>query len=275
VVNAILVVPLGLIIGLALGALGGGGSVLAVPVLVHAGGLSTTAATGASLVVVGAAAAVGAVAHHRAGHVRAGTGVAFALAGAPGAFAGTWINRRLDGDVLLLAFSVLVLGVAWQMASVASGDHDEEPVLSGARAQERPARGGSVSPTVAATRRWDVGVVLTGCAVGVLTGVFGVGGGFVVVPALVLLLAFDPADAVGTSLLVVTLNSAVALAIRHDVGALELAVVGPFAVAALVGVLGGRRVSARLDRDRTARAFAVLLVVVAVLTAAVATGSIL
>ncbi len=113
--RALLVSPLGFLIGVSLGALGGGGSILAVPVLVYAAGQGAKAATATSLLLVGSAALVGMGVHHRAGRVRVRTGIMFGLAGIGGSIAGTALNRRLDPDALLLGFSVLILVAAWRM----------------------------------------------------------------------------------------------------------------------------------------------------------------
>ena len=113
----ILAIFLGLVIGLALGALGGGGSILAVPGLANIAGQSAAAATATSLVAVGAAAAVGAIGHARAGHVRWGAAGAFILTAVPGSWLGAEINGRVDGDVLLLAFSGLILVAAHRMVT--------------------------------------------------------------------------------------------------------------------------------------------------------------
>jgi uncharacterized membrane protein YfcA len=116
-VHALAAAPLGLLIGLSLGALGAGGSILAVPALVYAAGESARRATTTSLLVVGAAALVGMAAHYRAGRVRVGTGVAFGLAGLGGSVAGGTLNRHVDPNLLLLAFSVLVVIAAWRMVT--------------------------------------------------------------------------------------------------------------------------------------------------------------
>ena len=107
--------PLGFLVGLSLGALGSGGSILAVPALVYAAGQAPQEATATSLLLVGVAALSGLPAHYRAGRVEVAPGVAFGLTGIGGSFAGTAINRRLDPDVLLLAFSGLILVAAWRM----------------------------------------------------------------------------------------------------------------------------------------------------------------
>ncbi|HUO48780.1 MAG TPA: sulfite exporter TauE/SafE family protein [Acidimicrobiales bacterium] len=247
-----LLVPLGIAVGLALGALGGGGSILAVPALVYGAGLSPRQATTTSLVIVGVASLAAAVGHWRAGNVRVGAGLWFGLAGVVGSLVGSRLNRAVDPQVLLLAFSGVMVLVAWRMWR---------------SARSRPDAGRT--PDVVLTRsRVVLGVVVAGTVVGFLTGFFGVGGGFVIVPALVLVLGFDMPVAVGTSLLVIALNSAVALAARVASTGIDWHVALPFTLAGLVGALAGGRLGRRAPAGTLARWFAVLLVVVAVYTMA-------
>ena len=110
-------------------------------------------------------------------------------------------------------------------------------------------------------------VVVAGTVVGLLTGFFGVGGGFVIVPALVLALGFTMPEAVGTSLLVITINSVVALTTRLQAGSIEWGTVVPFTVASLIGVMVGSRLASTRDSSSLQRWFVGLLVVVAVYTA--------
>lgn len=266
--------PLGFLVGLSLGALGGGGSILAVPVLVYAAGQDPQAATATSLVLVGSASVVGMVSHHRAGRVHVWTGLAFGLVGVGGSVLGSAVNRRLDPDVLLLAFSVLVLVAAWRMLTgcPTCTKVGEDRAIDEAEAD--PAPGPQGAPGSLRTRmtagidlRTTLLVVAAGSAVGFLTGLFGVGGGFVIVPALTLLLKMPMPDAIGTSLLVIAVNSAVALTTRLATVGIDWSITLPFAVAAIAGVLVGSRVADRLDAERSLRWFAALLVVVALYTA--------
>ncbi|HRC45974.1 MAG TPA: sulfite exporter TauE/SafE family protein, partial [Ilumatobacteraceae bacterium] len=112
-----------------------------------------------------------------------------------------------------------------------------------------------------------VKVVVAGTVVGLLTGFFGVGGGFVIVPALVLALGFTMAEAVGTSLLVITINSVVALSTRLQAGSIEWGTVIPFTIASMIGVVIGSRLASTRDSSSLQRWFVGLLVVVAVYTA--------
>ena len=265
--RALLASPLGFLIGLSLGALGGGGSILAVPALVYAAGQDPQAATATSLFLVGTAALVGLGPHRRAGRVRLGMGIWFGLAGIGGSLAGTAVNHRLDPDLLLLAFSGLVVVAAWRMLTgcPTCTQVGEARALGGG-----PAGGGTAvgTRTVAGVDlRTIVLVLVTGTGVGFLTGLFGVGGGFVIVPALALALKLPMPQAIGTSLVVIVVNTAVALAARLGTSSIEWRVAIPFTVAAIAGVLTGGRIADRLDPERSLRWFAALLVAVAVYTA--------
>jgi uncharacterized membrane protein YfcA len=265
--HALAATPLGLLIGLSLGALGAGGSVLAVPVLVYAAGQSVRGATTTSLLVVGAAAVVGMVAHYRAGRVRPGVGLAFGLAGVGGSVAGSAVNSHVDPNLLLLAFSVLVVVAAWRMLTgcPTCTRVGEQQALSNSGPAE-PAGGGLAVRSRIETKTL-VTVLAAGTGIGFLTGLFGVGGGFVVVPALTLLLGLNMPEAVGTSLLVIAINSAAALTTRLATTIVNWHVALPFTIAAVIGVLAGKRLAVRLDPRRSLQYFAAVLVAVAAFTA--------
>ena len=264
--RALLASPLGFVIGVSLGALGGGGSILAVPVLVFVAGQDPSAATTTSLVVVGVASLIGAYGHWRAGRVRVGQGLMFGLVGIAGSLAGSALNRRLDGDVLLLAFAGLILVAAWRIvAGCPSCTRSGE-----ASAIEQPQAGDGAVKTRPRTMtpRRVLAIAAAGTAVGFLTGLFGVGGGFVIVPALALVLGFTMPAAVGTSLLVIAVNTAVALAARAGAGTIDWGTTLVFTAAATAGVGAGKRVADRLEPESMQRGFAVLLVAVALYTGA-------
>jgi uncharacterized membrane protein YfcA len=260
--RGLLASPLGFLIGLSLGALGGGGSILAVPALVYAAGQTPKSATTTSLVLVAVTALIGMVPHVRAGRVRVVAGVLFGLAGIGGSLLGSRWNTSVDADVLLLAFSGLMLVAAWAMARRLRRT-PRRPI----ELQPLSAAVGTVVTTVHVDPRTVVRVVLAGSVVGLLTGFFGVGGGFVIVPALVLALGFTMPEAVGTSLLVIAINSAVALSTRLHAGSVEWGTVVPFAVASVIGVAVGGRLAGTRDPSSLQRWFVVLLVVVALYTA--------
>jgi len=260
VIRALVASPLGFLVGLALGALGSGGSILAVPALVHAAGQTPQDATATSLLLVGVATLSGLPGHYRAGRVRVAPGVAFGLTGIGGSFAGTALGRRLDPNVLLFAFSGLILVAAWRMLTAC-------PTCT---------RSGEVAALEAGTTRTGpaalgvagvAGILAAGTGIGFLTGLFGVGGGFVIVPALTLLLGFAMPQAIGTSLLVVAINAATALVARLGEAHIDWMVAIAFTVTAVAGVLVGGRIANRIDAERSLRYFAAGLVLLALFTA--------
>jgi uncharacterized membrane protein YfcA len=277
-VRALFASPLGFLIGVSLGALGGGGSILAVPALVYGAGQGAKAATTTSLLIVGLTALIGMVAHRRAGHVRLGSGLVFGGVGIGGSLAGSQLNRSVDPDVLLLAFSGLMVVAAWRMwaqarksSVVAAASGADAATASAAGSPAGVGRGAGAAATLerssAVDGRTVVKVVVAGSVVGFLTGFFGVGGGFVIVPALVLALRFPMPEAVGTSLLVIAVNSAFALSQRIGTTGIEWRVALPFVVAGLAGVSVGKRLADRVAGPVLARWFVALLVVVAGYTA--------
>jgi hypothetical protein len=264
--RALLASPLGLLIGLSLGALGGGGSILAVPALVYAAGQSPTRATTTSLVLVAVTAMIGIVPHWRAGRVRLAAGTAFGAAGIGGSLLGSRWNQSADPDVLLLAFSGLMLIAAYGMWRRVRG-RPNTALLRSVGAAVAPAAAPNVSSSGQIESMTVVKVIVAGTTVGLLTGFFGVGGGFVIVPALVLALGFTMPEAVGTSLLVIAINSVVALSTRLQTGSIEWGTVIPFTIASLLGVVIGSRLASSRDSISLQRWFVGLLVVVAVYTA--------
>lgn len=263
--RAILTSPLGFLIGLSLGALGGGGSILAVPALVYGAGQTAKQATTTSLILVGVTSLIGIVPHWKAGRVRVVPGIIFGLAGVGGSLLGSSWNKAVDPDVLLLAFSVLMMvaaGAMWRRTRTAqpvsvgvvtgpAGDAPDALTLTKVR----------VEPTVV------LKVAIAGTVVGLLTGFFGVGGGFVIVPGLVLALGFTMPEAVGTSLLVIAINSAVALSTRVQGGSIDWSVIVPFMTTSLLGLRVGTRLAGTKDPQVLQRWFVYLLVAVAIYTA--------
>jgi uncharacterized protein len=264
-VTLLVALAAGAVIGLGLGALGGGGSILAVPVLIFLLGEGPAEATTGSLVVVGATALTGVVAAHRAGTVRVARGLGFGLVAIGGAVVGARAAARVDPAVLLAAFSVLMLLAGTSMA------------LRGLRTARREAPAADDRPIVEFRPAFvcrcprALKVLVTATAVGLLTGFLGVGGGFVVVPALVLALSMPIRQAAGTSLVVIAVTSAAALLARAGSGVdPRWAPVLVLTAAAVVGGWAGVRLAARTPPDRLARAFTALVVAVALGTAAYA-----
>lgn len=332
VLIAVAALPCGLLIGLLLGALGGGGSVLAVPALVYLLGQSPHEATAGALVVVTAGAVTGLVCHARAGRVRWAAGTAFGALGTAGSYLGSRWSAALDPTVLMAAFAGLMLVVAAMLllrgrsarrAGVGArplGEPERRGADDAGRSGETSSRTADgakpsgeplprtaddarpaaepphlapvpdpvradplrrprttaaapvhTSPTrTRPTRTRPARVAATASAVGLLTGFFGVGGGFVVVPALTLALGLEMPVAIGTSLLVILINSLTALGTRAGTGSLDWPLLAGFAACAAVGSNLGNRLTARLRPQALNTAFAGLVTVLAVAMAAVA-----
>ena len=239
----VLALPLGLAIGVSLGALGGGGAVLALPVLVYVLGEDVHAATTASLLVVVAAALAGGAAQASRAQVCWRQVAMFAPAALGGAVAGTLANEAAGDETLLLALVPVLLGAAgftWLRVNAREDDTDGCPPLN-------------TAPTIAA-----------GAIVGALTGFLGVGGGFLVVPLLMLALRFPLRLATGTSLVIVGIISAAGLGAHLWRGAdVAWSPAAAMALACALGAVTGVRLGARLSSRALARGFAVMLVAVA------------
>ncbi|GAB2686719.1 sulfite exporter TauE/SafE family protein [Thalassiella azotivora] len=214
-------VVLAVAVGISLGVLGGGGSILMVPLLVYVGGVEAKEAIATSLLVVGVTAAAGVVSHARAGRVRWRSGLLFGAAGMVGAFAGGLVGGRLPGTLLMVAFALMMVATAVAML--------------------RGRRGGAPER---AHGELPVGrVLLDGVVVGLVTGLVGAGGGFLVVPALALLGGLPMSVAVGTSLLVIAMKSFAGLAGYLTTVQLDWGLTAAVTTAAVVGsVVGGRLV---------------------------------
>jgi uncharacterized membrane protein YfcA len=238
-----LAVVLGLAIGMIVGAVGGGGAILALPVLIYVLGEPVGPAATASLVVVALAAAVGAGSLARHGRVCWRLGVTFAAPAAVGSLLGTFASHAVGASALVLAFVPVMLVAAiatWQRP----GDGCDEA--------------GCPRPPLAR-------VLIAGLLVGVLTGFFGVGGGFVIVPVLTLWLGVGFRRAVATSLVIITLTGLAALAshlltgARPDVGTTAL-----LAVSTGLGAFVGSLLAERLPQLVLRRGFALIVSAVAV-----------
>lgn len=251
---------LGLVVGLVIGTLGGGGGVLAVPALVYALGQDARAATTGSVVIVGVVSAVGVLTRLRDRVIDWRTGVVFGLVGVPAAWAGAVLNRIVPQPVLLLSFSALTLAIAVLLLVRSAPAHGPP---GGAPAERAAPESGSTSVLTRPRRLVRaVQVVASGAVVGFLTGFLGVGGGFLVVPALAIVLGLGMPAAIATSLLVLTLNAGGSLAARAGHLDLDWAVLGPFVGVAVVAALAGKMISDRLSSASLERAFAGLLVLV-------------
>lgn len=233
---------LAVLIGVSLGLLGGGGSILAVPLLVYVADLPTREAIATSLLVVGATSAVGVLPHARAHRVRWRTGLVFGLAGMTGAYAGGRLAGYLPAAVLLTGFAIMMLATAVAM-------------IRG----RRPAGGRSVPDELPVFR-----VILDGIVVGLVTGLVGAGGGFLVVPALALLGGLPMPVAVGTSLVVIAMKSFAGLAGYLSTVQINWGLALAVTAAAIVGSFLGGRLAGKIPADILRKSFGWFVVVMGV-----------
>jgi uncharacterized protein len=246
-VHLIIGLMLSAVIGLSLGLIGGGGSIITVPVLVYVIGVEAHEAVGMSLAVVGVTSLVGAALHHRQGTLRLKTGALFGASGIFGAFFGSRLTYLVSPSVLLLSFAGLMFVIAALML-----------------ARRRGGGMGGRKSDPASHHPNKIKAVVAGLVVGVLTGFLGVGGGFLVVPALVLFGGLSMKEAVGTSLFVIAINCAAGLLGHLQFGGFAPGLTLLVTVLAAAGVLLGASLSHRCAPDRLRKGFAIFTILVAV-----------
>jgi uncharacterized membrane protein YfcA len=233
-------VVLSALIGVSLGLLGGGGSIITLPILVYVIGVPPHEAVGMSLAVVGATSLVAAAMHHREGRVDVRVGILFAVAGFATAFFGSRITHLLAPEALLLAFAAVMIIVGALM-------------LRGGGTAEAAPHGRSALRAIGA-----------GAGVGLLTGVLGVGGGFLIVPALLFFGGVAMREAVGTSLVVIAANCAAGLAGHLRYESIDPGVTALVTAAAIAGSIIGSLLSGRVSPFALRKAFAFAILAVAV-----------
>lgn len=236
-VTLILVLALSILIGLSLGVLGGGGSILTVPILVYVAGFEAKEAIAASLFVVGVTSAISVISHARNGRVMWRTGLIFGAAGMVGAFIGGLLGGFIPGQILLIAFALMM--VATSIAMI--------------RGRKRTA---SSTPSEGVKRELPLKrVILDGVVVGLVTGLVGAGGGFLVVPALALLGGLPMSVAVGTSLVVISMKSFAGLAGYLTTVEINWPLTLAVTAAAIVGSLIGAQLAGRIPEAALRKGF--------------------
>lgn len=258
----------GAIVGFSLGLTGGGGSIFAVPLLVYGLAVRPREAIGVSLAAVGATALVGGLRRLARGEVEVRTGLLFAVAGMIGAPAGSWLGGLVPEGILLTLFAALMVAVAVRMWLQATRRPEETKAVRAVSEFTTDTQGPSCrrDPTgrLTLTSQCFAVLALAGLAAGVLSGLFGVGGGFVIVPALVLVTGMGIHRAVATSLLVIALVSASGVASYLAAGRpLPLALTALFVAGGLAGMELGTLAGRRLGGPGLQKLFAAAMVAVA------------
>ncbi|MEO8612037.1 MAG: sulfite exporter TauE/SafE family protein [Chloroflexota bacterium] len=238
----ILNLVLGFGIGASLGLLGGGGSILTVPALVYLVGQTPQVAVTTSLAIVGANSALGAFFHRSQGTLNWRVALIFGGSGMVVSYLAAGFSKQFSPNVLMVAFALLMLFVGMVLV------RQKQAQVSALQVNE--------------LKLWKV--LVGGVSVGLLTGILGVGGGFLIVPALVMLVGLPMHHAVGTSLVVIAMNSLAGF-LGHLSGiALDLPLITVFIAAGLLGTFAGARLGKRLDASLLRKAFALFVVGLAV-----------
>lgn len=238
--NLVIALILAVGIGLSLGLLGSGGSIVTLPVLVYVAGVPVSSAVGMSLAIVGGASVAGAWWKHRQGLVHWRAAALFGGAGMAGSLVGAQFTRMVSPGALMLIFAALMAVVAWRMLA-RRGDNSIEPLPDC-----RPVRCG-----------------LVGLVVGVFTGFVGVGGGFLLVPAMILFARLPMTSAVGTSLAVIAANSFAGWLGHLGREPFVWGMTGAFLLAALTGMAAGARAGGRIKPSMLRLAFGWFVLAVA------------
>ena len=233
-------IALGIFIGLVLGTIGAGGAILAVPGLIAVMGLSTVAATTSSLVIVGSAAVAGFIPRLKTKTVDVRLGLTFSALGILGTFVGTQLVKIVPESVQMILFATLMFGAAIAMWR------------------------GPVSETTAPVKsQWPL-VFVVASAIGVLTGLLGVGGGFLIVPALVLILKVPTKTAAGTSLVAIASTSAIAFLMRYEYWSeVPVAPIAAFTLAAIIASFLAAPIAGKLNARTLQKGFAVFVTIAA------------
>ena len=228
------------LVGISLGLLGGGGSILTVPILSYVLGMQPREAIASSLFIVGTTSAIGMIAHARAGRVRWATGAVFGAAGMLGAFLGGLLGGYIPGAVLMVLFAVMMIVTATAMI----------------RGRKKISESGHAAPE----EGLPLGrILLDGFLVGIATGLDGAGGGFLVVPALPLLGGLPMAVAVGTSLLVIAMKSFAGLGGYLLSVQVNWPVVLAFTAIAVAGSFAGAALAGRIPERTLRKGFGVFV----------------
>ena len=224
------------LIGLSLGLLGSGGSIITLPVMVYIAGIPVSQAVGMSLVVVGGTSAVGSFLRFRQGEFAGRAAILFTVSGMIGAFYGAQLTHLVESKTLMLLFSGLML------------------IVGTALLRKRAVKAEPKSCHL-------VQCLTVGALVGIMTGFLGVGGGFLILPALVLFAGLEMKTAIGTSLAIISLNSAAGVVGQLRYVSLNWMQTLNFLAVAVLGMFGGQLLAKRLSSQSLQRGFAWAIIV--------------
>lgn len=233
--------------GLLLGLLGGGGSILTVPVLVYVLGFDARDAIVTSLIIIAITSFIAMISYARKGCVCWKTGFLFSITGVIGAFLGARISAYIPDEILLFLFAIVMLIASFYMLRSTPVTKAKHSFSNGLCPVELPL----------------LAILFDGFMIGIITGVFGVGGGFLLVPALIFLVGLPIHAAIGTSLIIITLQSIAALAGHADHISLDPKIVVMFSGLAIIGSLIGSSLSHKISPKNLKQGFGIFVLLIA------------
>lgn len=287
IVTVLLSLLSGVVVGFTLGMIGGGGSLLAVPLLIYVVGISNThIAIGTSALAVAINSIVNMLYHKRKGHVNLKQGISFAIPGAIGTIIGTQLGLLTPSQSLLALFAVFMIVISIKMLietrrskhSAKTVDNTSDTAANIKSANSSFAKSNSQTITHKKNLTTIAGacvsfiheknkqrIILIGLVVGLAAGYFGIGGGFIVVPALMHAIpGLNISEAIGTSLLPVSAFGSLTAARYSLSGEINWPIAILFVLGGVIGGLYGTRISSKIPRDTLKQAFAILLIVIAI-----------
>jgi len=256
---------LGALIGLTLGLTGAGGSVFAVPLLIYVIGVTPQEAIGISLAAVSLCALYGTVMRLRSGHILWLPGIVFASVGSLFSPLGNWLNQFIPPSILLPSFAVLMTWIAWRMWHQARQQPELSQIVRGRRIRHEAAPSQPIcvlndNQPFRIGPKCLSGIILAAIVTGLLSGLFGVGGGFIIVPALLALIRIKMIEAVATSLFVITLVSGfgfLGYVMQQPIQAVDLFI--EIIIGGAVGMTIGIVFSQKLAGPKLQRTFSILM----------------
>lgn len=226
--------------GLSLGLLGGGGSILAVPIMVYTANISPKIAVAMSLAVVGITTLFGVYGHYKAKNINIKLALQFGAAAIPSTFLGSYISQLISGNTQLIIFSIVMILAAVFM-------------FKGRTENEQESKNQNIAMTL-----------ISGSFVGVMTGLIGVGGGFLIVPSLMYFTGIKIKQAVGTSLLIISLNSLIGFLSYLDKVQINWTFMSKFTLASIIGILIGTKLVPYIPAQKLKKAFAIFLILMGI-----------
>ena len=247
-----------ILIGMSLGLIGGGGSILTVPVLVYLMGIPPVLATAYSLCIVGMSSAVGSIQFYRKGEIDIKTGIIFGLPSIIAVFiTRSWLVPALPAEIVQVGSFILTKGIMMMMLFSIL-------MILASLSMIFKVSLGTAKDSTKTQHHTYIWIILEGMVVGVLTGLVGAGGGFLIIPALVLLTGMDMKRAVGTSLMIIAVKSLIGFSgdLMHT--EMDWSLLGLFTILAIAGIFPGSALASKIAADQLKKGFGIFVLLMGI-----------